>query len=135
MSLGNFGGTLYLGNTMLCSFKFINGVFVPEELVIFDDDCSFCPMPLKGYADAEGWEVFLESRLVPEWRHEYLDSLLENTPMTEYDEEQLLRYTRARVMTDHYWVQEDFDMRCWSAVQIDLLQQANKLFYIGEERL
>lgn len=134
MSFGNFGGTLFLEDKELCEFKYNNGLFVPESLVIFDTDCFYCPLPLKDYSDVKGWDIFLESRLTAEWRRDFLMDLSQ-TPIDEYNPEQLLRYTKSRVMTDKYWVQEDFDMRCWSAAQLDILYSIGKLFCISEERL
>lgn len=134
MSFGNFGGTLYLGDKDLCKFKYNDGLFVPGSLVVFDTNSIYCPLPLKTYADIKGWDIFLESRLTHEHRREYLSDLGQ-TPIEEYSPEQLLRYTKARVMTDQYWVLEDFDMRCWSAHQLDTLYSMNKLFCIDEERL
>lgn len=128
MNVGNFGGTLYYNDTQLCDFKFINGEFSLENLVVYDTTLSYLPFPLRSYEDTVGWKSFILSRLIPEWRYEISQDLLSKSPLQEYNEEQLLRFTKARVMTDNYWVREDYDLRCWSAEQIHLLLEDDKLF-------
>jgi len=110
-SVRNLGGTLYKGQTKICTFKFDKGWL--EHIEVFTYDKALIPVDcLKDGFTGDSLTRFFFYRTTPETRqgiHEYLKT----TPVEFYDPERIIRYSRGRCIDDDYWLECDNDGRCW----------------------
>lgn len=127
INLGNFGGTLYYYETPLCEFKFIDDRLDNSKVKILSFEPFWIPLPMRDYNDDTRWHMFFDSQCISPTRHKIDEDLLTVGVFSEYNAEQILRYTEAKNVANHYWVKCDDDLSCWDQWQINELKKRDIL--------